>query len=70
MAEPSDGSGGAHADANDDTEEHSDVSPGSYATPRTTAPQSSYTSRDIGIGLAVLAIGLVVTVGVPLVFVL
>lgn len=69
MAEPSDGSGDAHADADAD-DEHSNVSPGSYATPRTTAPQSSYTSRDVGIGLAVLAIGLVVTVGVPLVFVL
>jgi hypothetical protein len=31
---------------------------------RSTAPQSDYTMRDVGVGFAVLAVGLVVTFGV------
>lgn len=58
MAEPADGP--------TDADEHSENSPGAYATPRTTAPQSPYTTRDVAIGLVVLAVGLVVTVAVPL----
>lgn len=53
-------------DSTTGTDGGSDRAPGSYATPRTTAPQSPYTARDVGIGLAVLAVGLLVTVAVPL----
>lgn len=35
------------------------------ATERTTAPQSPYTMRDVGIGFAVMAIGLLVVFMVP-----
>lgn len=34
---------------------------------RTTAPQSSYTGRQVGLGVLVLAVGLLVTFAVPLV---
>lgn len=37
-----------------------------YATERTTAPQSDYTTRDVAVGFVVAAVGLVVTMGVPL----
>lgn len=33
---------------------------------RSTAPQSDYTGREIGIGLVVFLLGLLVSVGVPL----
>lgn len=33
---------------------------------RSTAPQSDYTTGHVGIGFAVLAVGLVVTFGLPL----
>jgi hypothetical protein len=48
-----------HADAHghDDGHDHGG---------RSTAPQSAYTLREVGIGLAVTAVGLVVTFGVPL----
>lgn len=59
MAERSDGA--------DETDEYSETSKGAYATPRTTAPQSPYSTRDVAIGLVVLTVGLAVTVGVPLV---
>ena len=37
---------------------------------RTTAPQSEYTNRQVGIGMAVLVVGLLVAFGIPaLVFV-
>jgi hypothetical protein len=36
---------------------------------RSTAPQSDYTSRDVGVGIAVLAVGLVLTFGLALGFV-
>lgn len=35
------------------------------AAERTTAPMSDYPLRHVGIGLVVLAIGLAVTIGVP-----
>jgi hypothetical protein len=38
----------------------------SYATERTTAPQSDYTTRDVAIGALVAAVGMVVVFGVPL----
>jgi len=38
------------------------------ATGRSTAPQSPYTLREVGIGFAVLAAGLVVAFGLPLAF--
>ncbi|PSP91878.1 hypothetical protein BRC78_03800 [Halobacteriales archaeon QH_8_68_33] len=33
---------------------------------RSTAPQSDYTMRDVGVGFAVLAVGLVLTFGLAL----
>lgn len=33
---------------------------------RTTAPQSPYSMRQVGIGAAVLLVGLVITLGIPL----
>jgi hypothetical protein len=33
---------------------------------RTTAPQSDYTMRDVGVGVGVLAVGLVLTFGLAL----
>jgi len=36
---------------------------------RSTAPQSDYTMRDVGVGFAVLAVGLVLTFGLSLVLV-
>ena len=33
---------------------------------RSTAPQSDYTMRDVGVGIAVLAVGLVLTFGLSL----
>lgn len=35
---------------------------------RTTAPQSPYSMREVGIGFAVLLIGLLVAFGIPLAF--
>lgn len=32
---------------------------------RSTAPQSSYTAREIGIGVAVFLVGLLIAFGVP-----
>jgi hypothetical protein len=40
-----------------------DVEPG-----RETAPQSPYSMRQVGIGFAVLAVGLAVTFAIPLLF--
>jgi hypothetical protein len=37
-----------------------------YETERSTAPQSAYTGRDVGIGALVALVGLAVTFGVPL----
>ncbi|MFW5896108.1 MAG: DUF7550 family protein [archaeon] len=37
---------------------------------RTTAPQGTYSSRDIGIGIVVAAAGFAVAFGVPLAFTL
>jgi len=34
---------------------------------RSTAPQSEYTAREIAVGAAVAAVGVAITVGVPLV---
>ncbi|ELY58417.1 hypothetical protein C491_08779 [Natronococcus amylolyticus DSM 10524] len=33
---------------------------------RTTAPMGEYTARDVGIGFVVALVGLLVTVGIPL----
>jgi hypothetical protein len=32
---------------------------------RSTAPQSSYTAREIGIGIAVFLVGLLIAFGIP-----
>lgn len=40
--------------------------PGEGIWARTTAPQSPYTVREVAIGLLVLAVGVVVAFGLPL----
>jgi len=37
-----------------------------YATERTTAPQSEYTMRDVGVGFMVALVGMVIVFAVPL----
>ena len=57
-------------------EEHPDAAGGGThgmvepVGPRETAPMSEFTGRDVGIGVVVLLVGLLVTVGLPLVFTL
>lgn len=46
----------------DATDDHGPVPEGE----RVTAPMQSYTSRDVGVGVAVFAAGLLVAFGVPL----
>lgn len=36
------------------------------ATARTTAPQSDYTMRDVGVGVLVAVVGLVIAFGIPI----
>lgn len=38
-----------------------------YATRRTTAPQSPYTTRDVAVGAVVALVGIAVVFGIPLV---
>jgi hypothetical protein len=52
------------ADHGHDDHGHGDGAPGGYE--RSTAPQSEYTGRQVGIGIAVMIVGVVVTLGVPL----
>lgn len=57
-------------------EEHPDTESGAThgwvepVGPRTTAPMSDFSGRDVGIGLAVFIVGLVVTFAIPLVLTL
>ena len=65
-----------HEDAEDEAEEVGDEpttwdpsspTPPARAPPlRSTAPQSEFNSAQVGFGLVVLAVGLVVTFGLPL----
>lgn len=47
-------------------EEEPDVEPAIPAGERSTAPQSEFTMRDVGTGIVVLAVGLVLTFGLAL----
>lgn len=47
-------------------DEHVDSTPEAGIWARTTAPQSEFTTRDVGVGFAVLLAGLVVVFGLPL----
>ena len=53
------------ADDHDDHEHH----PHGSDDGRTTAPQSEYTMGDVALGAVVAAVGLAVTLGVPLLLV-
>ena len=54
-----------HPDADaDETDTHGGTEP---VGQRSTAPQSAFTTRQVGIGVAVLAVGLVVAFALPLV---
>ena len=48
------------------TSDHDSDVPEDEEVGRTTAPQSPYTDRQVGIGFAVLAVGLLVAFAVPL----
>ena len=48
------------------TAEHADVEEATGIWARTTAPQSAFTSAQVGTGLVVLAVGLVIGFGLPL----
>lgn len=50
-----------HGDGHGHDDDH-----GTPATGRSTAPQSAYSSRDVGIGFVVLLLGLVLAFGVPI----
>jgi hypothetical protein len=56
-------------DTHDDRDRPADhdeqVDEGGYETLRTTAPQSPYTMRDVGVGALVAAVGLLLVVVVP-----
>lgn len=49
-------------------EDADDPGKSDYVTERTTAPQSPYTQRDVLVGSVIALAGLVLTVGVPLLF--
>ena len=53
------------ADHDHDAHDHGDHD-ASYATERTTAPQSDYTTRDVAVGALVAAVGMVVVFAIPL----
>lgn len=54
-------------------DERPEYEPGSPAAPlrepplRSTAPQSSFTTGQVGIGILVLVVGVVITLGLPVV---
>lgn len=50
-----------------DAPDERDGRAGEYATERSTAPQSPYSTRDVAIGFVVLAVGLLITFAIPLV---
>lgn len=52
----------------DETGDHAPDAPheSEYATQRTTAPQSPYTTRDVAVGAVVALVGMAVVFGVPL----
>lgn len=66
------GHGDGHGDHGHGHEERPDYDPASKELPerapplRSTAPQSDYTMRDVGVGAAVFAVGLVLTFGLAL----
>lgn len=49
----------------EDGDENEEFEP-EYATERTTAPQSPYTMRDVGVGTAIALGGMVLVFGVPI----
>jgi hypothetical protein len=53
-----------HADDHDGDDHHDHPEP--EGPVRTTAPQQAFTSSQVGIGFAVLAVGLVLTFGLAL----
>lgn len=48
------------------TDDHAESEEATGIWARTTAPQSAFTSSQVGTGLVVLAVGLVVVFGLPL----
>lgn len=62
----SDHEGHDEHDGNDDHEDHSDHGDGSE---RTTAPMQAFSTAQVGIGFAVLLVGLVLTFGLAFGFV-
>ncbi|MFT4890810.1 MAG: hypothetical protein ACI9YT_001731 [Halobacteriales archaeon] len=58
------------ADESTEGEPEEDDGTGRRTWERMTAPQQDYSIRDVGIGVVVAAISLVVTFGIPLAFTL
>lgn len=56
-----------HMTETDESDDTSNERAGEYATERSTAPQSPYSTRDVAIGFVVLAVGLLITFAIPLV---
>jgi hypothetical protein len=61
-----------HEDAAHGHEDRPDYDPANKELPagepplRSTAPQSEYTSRDVGVGVAVMLVGVVIAFALPL----
>ncbi|MFC4358703.1 hypothetical protein ACFO0N_12200 [Halobium salinum] len=65
MADHSHGSGSGPAEDRDGSPHNHSDNP---ATGRTTSPMQAYSTKEVGIGFAVLLVGLLVVFGVPLLF--
>jgi hypothetical protein len=65
-AEPEDRSGDLATDSEDTEGEPDDQGSTTTANQRSTAPQSAFTNRQVGIGFAVLVVGLVIAFAIPL----
>ncbi|MFB6087173.1 MAG: hypothetical protein ABEJ85_01530 [Haloarculaceae archaeon] len=64
-AEDDHGDGHGHADRPDYDPQDKDL-PAGEPPLRSTAPQSDYTSRDVGVGFLVMLVGVAITFGLPL----
>jgi hypothetical protein len=69
MADEHDHEGDDHGHGHEDRPDYDPANkdlPAGAPPLRRTAPQSDYTMRDVGVGFAVLAVGLVLTFGLSL----
>ena len=71
MADHEDDHDDTHGDAHDDTHGHDDVHGETHGhdvegLDRITSPMQGYSMKQVGIGFAILFVGLLVTFGLPL----